>query len=162
MSGTTLMTYNVLILILVNVWSMYQIVKTRFLIKNKVKYYNNSVNIVTGEETKYSRFLTFVIIAITFVLLLEVIKNFFGLAIEIKIHDPEESRIALISLLESLFKFNFIYLFIKFAFVRRNDIITTNKSYKYGLFVITTLIQLVSLVIIPFFWVLTWGANPFR
>ena len=147
------MTYNVLILILVNVWSMYQIVKTRFLIKNKVKYYNNSVNIVTGEETKYSRFLTFVIIAITFVLLLEVIKNFFGLAIEIKIHDPEESRIALISLLESLFKF---------AFVRRNDIITTNKSYKYGLFVITTLIQLVSLVIIPFFWVLTWGANPFR
>ena len=160
MSGTALMTYNVLILILVNVWSMYQIVKTRFLIKNKVKYYNNSVNIVTGEETKYSRFLTFVIIAITFVLLLEVIKNFFGLAIEIKIHDPEESRIALISLLESLF--NFIYLFIKFAFVRRNDIITTNKSYKYGLFVITTLIQLVSLVIIPFFWVLTWGANPFR
>ena len=109
MSGTALMTYNVLILILVNVWSMYQIVKTRFLIKNKVKYYNNSVNIVTGEETKYSRFLTFVIIAITFVLLLEVIKNFFGLAIEIKIHDPEESRIALISLLESLFKFNFIY-----------------------------------------------------
>jgi len=61
-----------------------------------------------------------------------------------------------------LFKFNFIYLFIKFAFVRRIDITTTNKGYKYGLFVITTLIQLVSLVILPFFWVLTWGANPFR
>ena len=65
MSGTALMSYNVILLILANVWSMYQIVKTRFLIKNKVKYYNNSGNIVTGEETKYSRFLTFVIIAIS-------------------------------------------------------------------------------------------------